>query len=241
MTAGDPSEWDDFFADRLVPAVLTLVYEAWNRIAKPSADEHEDHTSIRLYAAMLSGKDRNVHPFLIRYQDVEIDTDIAKETGRKDIVFFPPANDEDIYFCLESKRLNARVKGVMKSLADEYVKEGMQRFVDARYSRCVHHGGMLGYVLDGDVKRAMSNVSKNICSNRVSLRMDSRGDWIESSVRRDDSQAKETTHRRVSGTQPFRIHHLFVAGATAPDLPRQRQSAPIRGRLAKSPAKKRKR
>src|SRR2546426_11585469 len=34
------------------------------------------------------------------------------------------------------------------------VKEGMQRFVDGKYSRFVRHGGMLGYVLDGQVARA---------------------------------------------------------------------------------------
>jgi len=50
----------------------------------------------------------------------------------------------------------------MKSLADEYVKEGMQRFVIGKYSRHVHHAGMLGYVLDGDVFRAMANVLDNI-------------------------------------------------------------------------------
>ena len=108
--------------------------------------------------------------FLIRYEDVEIDTDLAKETGRKDIVFFP-ANDEDIYFCLEAKRLNALVSIVRKSLADEYVREGMQRFVDGKYARFVRHGGMLGYVLDGQIARAAKNVEANVRRRAKELRM----------------------------------------------------------------------
>jgi Nucleotidyl transferase AbiEii toxin, Type IV TA system len=45
--------------------------------------------------------------------------------------------------------------GVLKNLADEYVKEGMQCFVDGKYSRFVRHGGMLAYVLDSQVARAI--------------------------------------------------------------------------------------
>ena len=215
MTAGDPADWADFFEAQLVPAVLALVLDAWGRMAKPAEDEREDATSDRLFRQMLSCKDRNRHPFLIRREDLELDPDPAKEPGWKDIVFFPPANDEDVYFCLEAKRLNARVRGVMKSLADEYVKEGMRRFVAARYARRVVHGGMLGYVLDGDVPRAMSNVADNVRTSHPALGMDPPGRWTDSPIRPADPYAKETRHRRSSGPSPFRIHHLFVPGALA--------------------------
>lgn len=212
MTAGESAYWNELFAGQLVPSVLALVLDAWDRIDKPAADEHEDATSVRLFAAMVGSKDRQRHPFLIRYQDVEVSIDLAKETGRKDIVFFPPANDEDIYFCLEAKRLNAVVEGVRKSLADEYVKSGMQRFVDGKYSRHVSHGGMLGYVLDGDVERAMRNVVHNIQANHLALRMTPPGEWLDSELRPGDPHAKETRHERAQETKAFRIHHLFVAG-----------------------------
>jgi hypothetical protein len=208
MMAGDPSSWDDLFTE-LIPVLLALVLDAWGRIIKPTEDEHEDDTSVRLYTAMITGKDRNRHPFLIRYQDLEVDTDLTKVTGRKDIVFFPSLFDEDIYFCLEAKRLNARINSVMKSLADEYVKEGMQRFIDGKYSKKIRHGGMLGYVLDGDVSRAMKNVLKNIGSNHQILGMVSPGDWSDSRLH---PGAKETQHRRQQGVSPFCIYHLLVSG-----------------------------
>lgn len=210
MTAGDSSEWDDFIASGGVASVLALTLDAWARIASPAEDELEERTSIRLYAAMVKGQDRQQHRFLIRYEDVEVDTDLAAETGRKDIVFFP-GHDGSLYYCLESKRLNARVNGVMKSLADEYVKEGMQRFVDGKYSRAVHHAGMLGYVLDGDIARAMTNVLNNIRARHATLGMDANGDWIESAHRPDDPNAKETAHRRGHTPVHFRLQHLFVA------------------------------
>ncbi|MDR3621538.1 MAG: hypothetical protein P4L85_19460 [Paludisphaera borealis] len=211
MIVGDTTDWDEFFAANGVPAILALVLDAWVNLTPPAAGEREDVTSVRLYAAMVKRQDRQAHPFLIRYQDVEIDIDIAKETGRKDIVFFP-CHDGDIYFCLEAKRLNARVSGVMKSMADEYVKEGMQRFVDGKYSRHVHHGGMLGYVLDSDIPRAMQNVLDNIRARHAQLGMDSPGVWTESPFRPADSHAKESVHRRSHTSVRFRIQHQFVAG-----------------------------
>jgi hypothetical protein len=161
---------------------------------------------------MVKMQDRQAHRFLIRYQDVEVDTDLAKEAGKKDIVFFP-GHDADFYFCLEAKRLNVRVSGVMRSLADEYVKEGMHRFVTGKYSRHVHHGGMLGYVLDGDVPRAMSNVLDNIRRHHAALGMDAPGEWIESPHRPGDLHAKQTDHRRSHTALPFQLQHLFVSAS----------------------------
>jgi hypothetical protein len=162
MIAGDHIDWDDLFAGQLLPCVFALVLDAWNRMERPAPNEHENDTSVRLYVAMVKGKDRQQHPFLIRLQDMEVDTDLEEIVGQKDLVFFPPANDEDVYFCLEAKRLNALVSGRRNSLAHEYVTKGMQRFVDRKYSRHVHHGGMLGYVLDGEMDRAMANVANLI-------------------------------------------------------------------------------
>ena len=211
MTAGDAANWDDLFSDQLLPSVFALVLDAWKRIEKPAADEHENTTSLHLYCALIRGKDRQNHAFLIQYENLEIDADLATVTGRKDIVFFPSLNDEDVYFCLEAKRLNALVSGVRRSLAGEYVTEGMQRFVDRKYSRQVCHGGMLGYVLDGDIDRAMSKVADAIHRHHGNLGMEPPGEMRASAVRPDDTHAKETRHLRRNGEMLFRIHHLFVA------------------------------
>ena len=212
MTAGDPSYWDDFFQQNLIPAVLAHVIATWTQMPKPGPSDLEDVISVKLYSALVKSKDRSALAFLIRYQDVEVDTDLAKETGRKDIVFFPSLQEQEIYLCLEAKRLNAVVSGVRRSLADEYVKEGMQRFVEGKYARFVRHGAMLAYVLDGDTDRAMKNVENNIRNRLTELRIDKNGGFLASTVRPADPLTKETLHRRVHETEVFRIHHLFVAG-----------------------------
>lgn len=209
MTVGDTSCWDDFFQQNLVPAVLAYIITAWEQMPKPGPSDLEDAISDKLYSALVKAKRRNDFPFLIRREDLEFDTDLAKETGRKDIVFFPSLQ-EQIYLCLEAKRLNAVISGVNRSLADEYIKEGMQRFVDGKYARYVRHGAMLAYVLDGNTNRAIQNIENNIRNRLPELRMDKNGGLVASTIRPDDCRTKETSHRRAHEKTVFHIHHLFV-------------------------------
>jgi len=209
MTVGDTSCWDDFFRQNLLPAVLAYITTTWEQMPKPGPSDLEDAISDKLYSALVKAKRRSDFPFLIRREDLEFDTDLARETGRKDIVFFPSLQEE-IYLCLEAKRLNAVISGVRRSLADEYVKEGMQRFVDGKYARFVRHGTMLAYVLDGNTDRAIQNIENNIRNRLSELRMDENGGLVASTIRPDDCRTKETSHRRAHEKANFRIHHLFV-------------------------------
>jgi hypothetical protein len=74
---------------------------------------------------------------------------------------------------------------------------------------------MLGYVLDGDVTRAMANVLENIRRHHVSLGMDPPGDWVESSHRKGDPHARETSHRRAHTPVRFQLQHLFVTASAS--------------------------
>jgi hypothetical protein len=210
MTFGDTSYWDDFFPQSLVPEVLTHVLATWEKIPKPGTSDLEKDITFRLYCALVRAKDRNTHAFLIRYEDMEIDTNLTKVNGRKDIVFFPSLQDEQVYLCVEAKRLNAVISGVKRSLADEYVKEGMQRFVDRKYACSVRHGAMLAYVLDRDINRAMQNVENNILSRTVELRMDDKSGFMASTILGQDPRTKETHHHRDGEAVVFCIHHLFL-------------------------------
>lgn len=213
MIVSDSSSWDDFFQQNLIPAVLAYIITTWEQMPKPGPSDLEDAISIKLYSALLKAKDRNAHAFLIRYQDVEVDTDLAKETGRKDIVFFPSLQEQEIYLCLEAKRLNAVISSIRRSLADEYVKEGMQRFVEGKYAHFVRHGAMLAYVLDGNTERAIQNIEKNIRNRLTELRMDKTGGFVASKIRPGDCRVKETHHHREHEQGiVFCIHHLFVTG-----------------------------
>lgn len=207
---GAPTEWIDLI-DPMVPVVLNLVIASWEEMPSPAPDETEDNITNELCRLLQQNRTIRGLMFQIRTQVVELDPMPGEDLGRLDIAFIPLVPREDIYFCLESKRLNGMKNGKPRAYASEYVNSGMVRFVTGQYSRVVQHGGMLAYVLDGNVARAMSNVEANIRKQRVQLCMAAPGSLLPSTALAADPRARETHHQRVHETSLFCIHHLFMA------------------------------
>jgi hypothetical protein len=150
---GSPESWIDLL-ERMLPELLRLTVETWGTIARPFADDKEDHITDLLCRSLHLNRTARDLPFYIHTQMVELDPAPGEELGRLDIVFLPSglpgAPSEGIYFCLECKRLNVVRNGQRRPGGSEYVMHGMVRFVSGQYANIVRHGGMLGYVLDGD-------------------------------------------------------------------------------------------
>ncbi len=207
---GAPTEWMNLI-DPLVPQILHLVISTWEGMPPPASDAREDDITIVLCRALRENRTARGLMFTIDTQQVELDPQPGQDLGRLDIAFRPLVPREDIYFCLECKRLNVVVSGQTRAYAAEYVTFGMLRFVTGQYSRAVRHGGMLGYVLDGDVVRAMSNLEGNLRTQHVVLCMAAPGEFQPSSLIPNDARIKETCHQRGHDPILFRIHHLLVA------------------------------
>lgn len=207
---GAPTEWAGLI-DPMVPVILNLVIDSWGEIPSPAADEREDDITIALCRALKQNRTARNLMFTIDTQVVELEPAPGEDLGRLDISFRPLVPREDIYFCLESKRLNVVKDGETRAYASEYVTLGMLRFVTGQYSRAVRHGGMIAYVLDGNVSRAMTNVEANIQRQHSALCMTAPGEFRPSAVLKDDARVRETHHHRVHEANLFRIHHLFMA------------------------------
>ena len=207
--AGNSKDWVGLI-DSMVPDILNLIIETWEKMPSPGSDHLEDDITITLCRALIKNKNARELMFQIRPQVVELDPLSGEDFGRMDIAFLPPSPREDIYFCLESKRLNVVKDGKRRSYASEYVKFGMIRFVTGQYSSAVRHGGMIGYVLDGNISRAFTNVEANIKKRHIALRMKPPGEFFTSSVLKDEARARETHHQRAHEAGLFCIHHLFM-------------------------------
>jgi hypothetical protein len=212
---GAPGDWAGVI-DSMVPDILHLVVTTWATLPLPSPDEKEDDITNRLCIALRQNRTSRELMFYVQPQMVELEPLAGQDLGRMDIAFLPTGHGfvprEDIYFCLECKRLNVVNDGETRSYASEYVLYGMMRFVMGQYAKSVRHGGMLGYVLDGDVPRAIRNVQENVRARHAELRMDTPGQLEPSAILDRDARARETRHRRSHEPTAFRIHHLFMAG-----------------------------
>jgi len=213
MQIGDMDYWVGF-VDSRIPDILETIIATWELMPPPAGNALEDTISKYLCNQLRQSRQLRELPFSIHSQVAELDPSPGEEEGRMDIVFFPRASREDIYFCLECKRLNVLSHSGKKprSYASEYVKDGMFRFVRGQYAKSVHCGGMLAYVLDGNLDTAIDGVAKNIKRNATELGMQAKATLESSAIRPEDFRCKETLHDRIGQHNKFVIHHLFMPG-----------------------------
>ena len=208
---GVPDAWLDLIAS-LVPDILQLVWSTWRSMPALAMDALEDPTTEEFCRRLRDNRTAADLPCRIDIQMVELGTSADAEQGRMDIVFSPLVPAERVYFCLECKRLNVTKEGTKRGLATEYVVHGMMRFMTGQYASEVPNGGMLGYVLDGDVGDAMDRVSAAVGARWDKLGMENPGMLVPSSMLPGVEAARETRHKRSESGELFVIHHLFFAG-----------------------------
>lgn len=207
---GNPADWADLL-DPMVPDILRLTVAAWESLPPIAPDEKEDSITLALCRALQQNRTARNLPLQIRPQQVELDPAPGEDMGRIDIAFNLLVPTEEIYFCLEGKRLNVVKNGATRAYASEYVNLGMMRLVTGQYARAVRHGGMIAYVLDRDIPRAIANVEANVQAQHSVLRMTPPGSLLDSEVLKPDTRGRESHHQREHDSAKFRIHHLFMA------------------------------
>jgi hypothetical protein len=112
-------------------------------------------------------RDEALRSRLIINSQLELLPESAEEEpeplGYLDIAIQFSVRDEQLCLAIECKRLNVpRFSGPAETLAGRYVEEGMMRFVSRHYSPDLPLGGMIGYVMDGDVAAAHAAIHREI-------------------------------------------------------------------------------
>jgi len=206
---GDSRLWSVLFPDERIPEILDLVLTTWETFPKPQPDADEVEIT-RFFRIALIRTKRGVRlPVRIDREAYEDDLETGEHLGRLDLKFVAAeCAAEENYFTFECKRLNAIVSGAVRPYASEYVTKGMMRFIEQRYAYAQNHGGMIGYVLDGDLPHAQELVHNNIRDKRAELRMDDPARLQTSSLRSSIEAVKETGHNFERGR--FQIHHVFL-------------------------------
>lgn len=209
---GSPSAWEDLL-EQILPDLLDLVIDTWPNVKGPLRDTREDTVTEALCRALKQNRTLRELPVYVITQLVELEPADEEDMGRLDIAFLPTGiqgpPDESIYFCLECKLLNVFNGENVRRKGSEYVKFGILRFVTGQYAKAVKHGGMVGYVLDGDLPSALTNVEANIRKHYQLLQMEEPGILHQSSILSHLPTARESLHHRNGEAHPFRVHHLF--------------------------------
>lgn len=211
---GNTKRWKrDLFPHELIPEILELVRISWDSFEKPNRLEREVSISEEFVKNIRIEKNRRDYlPFHVWPEVNTLDTQ-AEDKGRTDILFaYLGTPKEEVHFVFECKRLRIPYPPPSRLATNnsEYVnKQGMMCFVTGKYSGSVTNGGMIGYVMDGQIKEAIASVGKLIKNKRLSLKLAKDTELEHSSVMGNSQNVRETRH--TLSRKNFTIHHIFLA------------------------------
>lgn len=198
------------FPQGRVPVVLSSILQTGSTLRKKTEKDREDWITRRLYERLIKIPVYRDGPLDIRMQ-AEIpspEPDSNYPGGRIDILV-SCARGVEIYFAIEAKRLRVRSsKGARVSGDNAYVMDGMMRFVDGQYAPLMEAGAMLGYVFDGKIDIARSDIDRIVQSKSTELKLKSPKQLIRSKIL--PNAPIDETHHLLSRSS-FIIYHILLA------------------------------
>lgn len=197
--------WADRFPDKLVPRVIQLVLDSWK--AFKTIQTHEVPITQDFLFVLRRNQEFSRLPFLIDQEVILLNRCGTKQSGRLDIRFIHGHRGK-VYFAIECKRLRITFGSGFDYLANEYVTKGMYRYFNGQYAQDLDKGGMLAYVMDGEVDRSIEDVRKAIENRRTDLHMEQDGTLCNCSILPSE-QVKETFHK-YGPENKFVIYHIFL-------------------------------
>lgn len=199
--------------------VMARLLDTWREFSLHREVRLEPCITALFHKALIDACDAAGRSWFITLENPITDSTFGTELGRNDLRFYPPKHErQTVFFTVECKRLRVTTGSGFRHLADKYVDEGMQRFVDGKYASRLPCGGMLGYVMDNQLDDAFAKVQQEIEARRATLKIQTKNSLRTPSSRvRQYRWSADTFHECVAGR--LCIHHLLVG--IAPQPPKQ--------------------
>jgi len=139
--------------------VMCLIHETWHVFALHRDIRLEERLTAVFADALIKAYEKRNWPWFIMPEVPITDPTFGTQTGRNDLRFYHRTQPgQSRFFAVECKRLHVRTASGFRHLADEYVDEGLMRFVEGRYGAGQPVGGMIGYVMDNDIEAAFARI-----------------------------------------------------------------------------------
>ena len=190
--------------------VMLLMLETWQNLCVQRQVRKETALTAVFRDALISAYVAAGRSWFITLEDPITELDFGTELGRNDLRFYPlNHHGQTIFFTVECKRLRVANESGFRHLADKYADEGIQRFVDGRYSQGLPCGGIVGYVMDNQTALAFASIQAEIANKRRALKIPSTADIrTPSAVLPLYEWSADTVHNREDCK--FLIHHVLL-------------------------------
>jgi hypothetical protein len=192
----------------IISAVFEITIIAWSKvIANREINISSTEPVIAGYLGRAMIKEKNSRPKL-KYQ-IRIEEEVGtrsspnshKPEGRIDIKIIYSFNENE-YFGIECKRVTSK----NKKLAEKYIKDGMMRFVNGKYSHGHDYAAMLGFVIDANITRCI-NLIQNYLNSTQEICLEE--DWTVEKRFGTKQDIYRTRHLQ-NGQNSMSILHLFL-------------------------------
>lgn len=130
--------------------------------------------------------------------------------GIIDLVLFW-SQDPTRYLAYEAKRLSVTMPSGFQALSGKYVSDGLARYVTEKYAEGLPFGGMLGYVLDGDLSTASTRIGKALATKSALLALQAGPEALPVVAA---ALRFQTRHLRQNGRQIDVVHSLVSCHST---------------------------
>jgi hypothetical protein len=199
------------FPQKHIPIILILVLKVGKTFRKQSETDREDRLTTRLYRQLIREPVFRDGPLQINSQtdivNSEVDSEKNTVEGRLDLQV-SCGHGFEVYFAIEAKRLRVSLPSGLFSGSREYVKNGMMRFVTGQYAPFMEAGAMLGYIYDGNIKNAHSDIDRQILKHERELKL-KEPKKLTPSILLSHQCIDETKHDLEN--RSFTVYHLFLA------------------------------
>jgi hypothetical protein len=192
-----------------IKSVFDLVFQVWSTMPFDldtiPAKNGENFITYRFYDALCVEKAKQTNKgqlFIYSISSQSLETDGSGNLSGFPDIIVTFNNDERNRFIFETKLLNKNGEG----LQGAYVENGMVRFIQKKYAARMTSGGMIGYVLDGNITTAIGRVTNKIVEKNEQLRMKKNTSLQNSNLHK---LVYVTLHERDKPIT-FTIYHIFL-------------------------------
>jgi hypothetical protein len=187
---------------REIPLLIAATLEAFDKGYRTTPSRREDPISRQLVFALLRLQSSDgwewFADYVINGQQDELDAEQETHLGRTDITFELGSHHRFIWEC---KRLHFDGK----TLYGEYRKEGVARYISNKYAKGHDHGGMLAFVMDGKIGKAVAGLEAHLAAYRTELEIE--GKCFLPCIEPKDSRLRLSLHFPEGR---FKLFHCFL-------------------------------
>lgn len=208
MVVGDAQSWTERFRS-LDTRILQCIVDIWPKcLAILPNQPYEDTITLNLIDILLRDpKSRRLFNWVeFHFEPFGYTPEgVAYSKGIVDMGVILD-RDREKYLAYECKRLNVVKNDTKRAQASYYVTDGVKRFIEEKYAEDLPVGCMLGYVLDGDVTSAYSNINNALQTKKNSIGL------IAGSIQNislDGIKRFSSRHHRKS-SQEIEIRHALL-------------------------------